>query len=430
MGSIDPSLRRRSYVGSVSLMTAVSGAALCQLALTTGPLAGATWLRLLAAGFEAAVVGGLADWFAVTALFRHPLGLPIPHTAIIPTRRAKIVEGIASMVQNEWLSPEVIGARLARLSPSQLVVDWLREPAHVQRLGAPLRDLLQELARVLTEPEVVAFLDRALQRQLREVPLDASAGGWLARVAASDSAVTAFQSAARSLANLARQPGTTEALQSWLDHAAQILRQDGRRFVPLLLRRKVVQRTLIEAACDYASTEMVAAAEQPEHPVRRWVFGTVHRFAERLARADADAVRQVDQARALLIESLEARPLIADLLARLRAQLDEDLGNPTGYLAELVDRTLRTGVLEFFADPDRCDSFDRWVRATVQDLLHRHHDQIGLTVRENLEALETDALVRQIEDRVGADLQFIRLNGALVGGLIGILLALAHRFGG
>jgi uncharacterized membrane-anchored protein YjiN (DUF445 family) len=103
--SIAPPPRNR--VGAFSLLAAIGGALGCRIALLTGPLAGAPWLEVLAAGFEAGVVGGLADWFAVTALFRHPLGLPIPHTAIIRTRRGKIIDGIVSMVEEEWLSPEV-----------------------------------------------------------------------------------------------------------------------------------------------------------------------------------------------------------------------------------------------------------------------------------------------------------------------------------
>src|SRR5207245_4461916 len=95
---------RRNRVGSVSLALAAGGAAACHLGLRGGPFAGSTWLRVVAAGFEAATVGGFADWFAVTALFRHPLGLPIPHTAIIPARRAKIIEGIVTMVEEDWLS--------------------------------------------------------------------------------------------------------------------------------------------------------------------------------------------------------------------------------------------------------------------------------------------------------------------------------------
>src|SRR5262249_33823263 len=156
------------------------------VALATDALAGATWLRLLAAGFEAATVGALADWFAVTALFRHPLGLPIPHTAIIPTRRAKIIEGIVTMVQEDWLSPEVIGARLARFAPSALVVDWLRSPEHVERLGGPLRDLIGGLARMLTEDEVVGFAERALRGQLDELRVEGSAGHRIVRALTGD----------------------------------------------------------------------------------------------------------------------------------------------------------------------------------------------------------------------------------------------------
>jgi len=154
---------RRNHVGTVSLLGAVAGAVGCHVALRL--VGDATWLRVLTAGFEAALVGALADWFAVTALFRHPLGIPIPHTAIIPARRAKIIESIVTMVEEDWLSPEVIGTRLARLAPSDLILDWLRDPAHVERLGGPLRDLIRGLARTLTEDEVARFVDRALQRQ-------------------------------------------------------------------------------------------------------------------------------------------------------------------------------------------------------------------------------------------------------------------------
>ena len=155
---------RRSHVGTVSLLLAVAGAVACQVALRTGPWAGVAWLQLAAAGFDAALVGGCADWFAVTALFRHPLGLPIPRTAILPRRRARIVEGIVAIVEQEWLSPEVIRAQLARFAPSAFMVEWVRDPAHAAQLTALLQDLLGALARVLTEAEVVAFLGIRLRR--------------------------------------------------------------------------------------------------------------------------------------------------------------------------------------------------------------------------------------------------------------------------
>ncbi len=419
---------RRNHVGTISLAIAIVGTLGCRVAIAAG--IAPTWLTLLSAAFEAAVVGGLADWFAVTALFRHPLGLPIPHTAIIPARRQKIVEGIVSMVEDEWLSPDVIGSRLERFAPSALVVDWLADRTHVHRLGEPVRDLLRALARMLNEREVVEFLNRALQDQLRELPVDPSAGRWLVHVVESESAGAAFESVALSLANLAERPRTSAQLHWWLERGARTLRAEGKRLVPLLLRRKVVQRKIVEAACGYASAELRGAAEDAAHPLRALVMNAVRSYASRLADGDVDATAQARRLRQAAVESLESTPLVREMLTQLRSRLEHDLGASEGDLADLIDRRLRTGILDLLEDGERRDAFDRWVRRTAHDVLRRHHHQIGLTVRENLEALETNALVAQIEDRVGADLQFIRLNGAVVGGLIGLLLAALRFLGG
>jgi len=248
----EPTAVRRNHVGTISLLCAVGGMIACRVGLITGPFTGETWLRILAAGFEAATVGALADWFAVTALFRHPLGLPIPHTAIIPTRRVKIIESIANIVEHDWLSPEVIGARLANFAPSELLVDWLRTPGHVERLGAPMRDLLRGLARTLTEPEVAEFTDRALQRQLRELPLDASAGRWVQHALDAGSAAAAFETAATSLAKLAALASTWDRLDQLLLDLAQKRRDEGKTIEAFLLRRKGVRKRLVLGACQAA----------------------------------------------------------------------------------------------------------------------------------------------------------------------------------
>jgi uncharacterized membrane-anchored protein YjiN (DUF445 family) len=417
---------RRNHVGTVSLLVALGGAAASRVGLVTGPFVGATWLRVVAAGFEAAVVGALADWFAVTALFRHPLGLPIPHTNILQRRRVELIEGIVRIVEEDWLSPDVIAARLARLAPSDLVTDWLRDPHHVERLAAPLRDLLRGLARTLGEDEVAQFIDRALQRQLRDLPVDAATGRWLARAVTAESTSVAFGTVAASLANLAERPRTADQLYWWLDRSARALREGGRRFVPFVLRRRIVQEKIVEAACDYAGAELRSAAADASHPLRRVVLDGFRRFADRLADGDPAALAQAERLRTALLESLEAGPIVRDVLGRLRAQLEQDLDDPDGALAELVHRKVRDGILERLDDPERRARFDDWVRRTADDLLRRYHHKIGETVRENLESLDPGVFVAQIEDRVSADLQFIRLNGAVVGGLVGVAIAFAH----
>jgi len=197
-----------------------------------------------------------------------------------------------------------------------------------------------------------------------------------------------------------------------------------------MLRRKPIQRRIVEAACETAASELRSAAHDPGHPLRKAVLDGLGGFADRLAAGDDDALAQAEQLRAAVLESLEAGTLVRDTLARLRAQIEQELVDPASTLSELIDRKLRAGIVELLEDPERRATFDRWVRATADDLLRRHHHEIGVTVRENLEALETGALVAQIEERVGSDLQFIRLNGAVVGGLVGLGLALARWLAG
>jgi uncharacterized membrane-anchored protein YjiN (DUF445 family) len=151
------------------------------------------------------------------------------------------------------------------------------------------------------------------------------------------------------------------------------------------------------------------------------------RFATRLANGDPTTVDHVEQLRQALLESLDARPLMAALLLQLRQQLAADLVSPAGSLSPFRERYLRSGIMDALQEPQRRAIVDQWVRTTIDDLLRRHHHYIGLTVREHLDALDTATLIAQIEARVGTDLQFIRLNGAVVGGLVGVLLALVHR---
>ena len=414
----------RSHVGTVSLLAAVGGAAAAHVAHAIGPLAGAPWLGIVAAGFEAATVGALADWFAVTALFRHPLGIPIPHTAIIPTRRAKIIEGIVTMVEEDWLSPAVIGSRLERVAPAKMIREWLSDPERVRRLGGPLRGLFRRVARLLTEEEVIALAQRTIKDHVQDLPAGRTAGEWLTRALRRGRADGAFASAAQSLAQLAARPRTAAELHWWLDRSARSLRAGGRRFLPMVLRSRLVQRKIVDAACDYAASELGTAARDPQHPLRRLAVDATERFANRLAAGDAEAIAFAERVRASIVESLESGPLVRDTLARLRFRLERELDDPHGPLADLIDRRLHAAIVELLDDPERRAAFDRWVRSTADDLLRQHHHQIGVTVRENLEALETGALVARIEDRVGADLQFIRLNGAVVGGLVGLGIAL------
>jgi uncharacterized membrane-anchored protein YjiN (DUF445 family) len=263
-------------------------------------------------------------------------------------------------------------------------------------------------------------------RQLRDLPVGAGAGRWLARAAESPAAGQALRSLALSLKNLAERPRTAQELHWWLLRSARALRESGHRVLPFLLRRKMVQRTIVEAALGYAGAELSVAVDDPEHPLRRFAVEGLQGFAARLAEGDPEAIAQVERVRAAILESLETAPLVREGLVHLSRQIEDELDDPDSRLSKLVDDKLRSGIVRYLEDAQHRATFDRWVRSNANDLLRRHHHVIGDIVEGRLKDLTDAQLVEEIEGRVGADLQFIRLNGAVVGGLVGVLLALAH----
>src|SRR6185295_7741682 len=301
-----------------------------------------------------------------------------------------------NLVQHELLSPERLDPWLAAAEPGALVLRWLEDPAIVDQIEDPLRGLLHHVARLLQADEVTRFVDRALAHQLRTVPLDASAGAWLVRAVESPDAGVVFETIARSLAKLLDAPGTRAELQRRLHDAAGAMRARGTRVVPFFLRRKAVQRRLIDAACVYAVAELSAAASDAAHPLRRSLLAAVKRFGERLAAGDPGAVAQAARLRDALVESLEAGPMVRGMLGRLRELLDAELADPHGALWELIDRELRSGIRDRLTDPARRAEFDRWVRDTANDLVRRHHSQIGPIVRKSLTERSNDELVAMV----------------------------------
>ncbi|MGH7805963.1 MAG: DUF445 family protein, partial [Candidatus Binatia bacterium] len=278
------------------------------------------------------------------------------------------------------------------------------------------------IAQMLDDPEVVAFAERSLAERLREVPLGIAAGRWLSRAAESPEMGEVLRSLALSLVRLAKRERTTDEFHAWLLRAAETIRENH-AMVSFFLRRKSVQRAIVGASMGYVSAELEAAAENPEHPLRRFVIDGIRGYATRLERGDPETIAQVESLRGALVESLESGPAMRAMLGGFRRQLEEDLDNRDSALAQLVERQIRERIPALLAEPEWRDRFDRWVRDLAADLAERHHHEIGRTVRENLEKLDDDALVEQIESKVGADLQYIRLNGAVVGGLIGVAIA-------
>jgi uncharacterized membrane-anchored protein YjiN (DUF445 family) len=418
---------RKNPVGTLSLLGAGLGFATMETLRHYGIAATPAW-RILQSGFEAGLVGGCADWFAVTALFR-PIPtrqFSLPHTNIIVKSRAKLSAGIVDMVQNRWLSAETLAEHLGRLSASRFLLEHLAAPEARAQVAGAARNLLERLAGSLDAPEIAGFLDRALRDQLAGLDLGPTFGRWMeTRIQVGDTSAL-WDFLAASVANSTEKGDFSVPIKNMLKQAVAHYKDQG---VWAWIKGKAAELTFdYDQVADSISTTFAQSLRDiqrdPHHPIRAKLDEQLLGFAHKLTAGDREACAALEQFQHRLTEHAELGPFLARILSRLQETLREQLRSPDSHLTLLLDHTLENLMAGLQSEPDTQARLDGWVRRTILDLAQRNHSVIGEMVAGSLAKLTDDALVSQIEEKVGNDLQYIRLNGAVVGALVGMSLAL------
>jgi len=419
---------RGASLGNISLAGAIAGLLATELALRHGVVAGASW-QVVRQAFEAATIGGFADWFAVSALFHEvPLPLIRRHTNIIVKNRRRIVDGIADIVQNRWLAPHIIREHLSLFSASQYVLDYLADDKRFDKVLAIIRNLIGQVGRGLEAPEFAGFVERVVRDQLRDIQFAIPLGGWLGQYLRRgehhcvwDPLLTAVEKAAQNT-DLRRlfQGMIGRALDEY--HAAGFLKRLG---IQMARRLNLVDEEQLAATFISKMTETVREARSdPRHQLRSWVDGIVIEFADKLARGDPNALAMVESVRTELIEAASSGEILQRALRRLGATMEEGFKSADSDLNQLLRQELHRRLDLFRENIAAQQQLDGWVKNFALELVEQRHDMIGQMVRGSLEKLSDLDLVRQIETKVGQDLQYIRLNGAIVGGFAGAVLAI------
>jgi len=374
--------------------------------LTTAWPRGPPWLAYVRAFAEAGTVGACADWFAVTALFRRPFGLPIPHTAIIPRNKDRIGAGLGDFIADNFLTAEVLEARLRQLEVGRWGAAWLREPGNAASLAARLVKLIPELLDLSSA--------EARRRFVGALAADAIAAAPAAQVAAG--ILRALSGGARGEA----------ILDAGLDLVARALaaNQDlfraevaGRtyRWLPRWLDEKIADKILT------ALSGALEAMRDPDHASRARIRGYLDDLIERLeidpalaARAEA-VKRQITSSPVLLARLGE----LSDAMElRLRPASDAEARQLADRLAGLI-----AGFGAWFYDEaDAIEIFNAWARQAVQRTIAPRRHEIGRLVAGVVASWDARGVVERLELQVGADLQYIRINGTLVGGLAGLVI--------
>ena len=415
-------------LGNISLTVSIGGLVATELALRHGVVAGAGWKVLLHA-FEAATVGGLADWFAVTALFREvPVPLLRRHTNIIIKNRQRIVEGIADMVQNRWLAPSIIREHLSLFSASQNVLEYLANDERSKNLLSIMRDIIHHVARGIDAPEVVAFLERVIKDQLRDRQFAEPFGQWLGQCLRRRDHDAVWDMVLPAVEKTVRRSEVKRLVQRMIGRALDEYKSGGLlKHLGIKIARGLnfVNEEKLAVALLRKLEEAVREAQRDtDHPVRSRIDHIVIEFADKLAVGETDAVSLIETVRLALIEGGDAPAILRGVLRRLSETIEEEFENFDSDLNRLMRREFQERVELFRADRAAQEKFDDWVRQIALDLVEKRHDRIGEMVRGSLEKLSDLDLVGQIESKVGRDLQYIRLNGAIVGGFAGAMLAI------
>lgn len=370
---------------------------------------GNPWLEAARAFAEAALIGGLADWFAVTALFRRPLGLPIPHTAIVPSRKDEIGRALARFIRDNFLVREAVQRRLERTDLAARLGAWLDTPGNAARVTR----------------DASAALDWALQ---------AGDGNDL-RSALGSSLRTAFDEVpvSRAIATLLEVLTTGSHAQTVIDQLVQFGRaQIESHRVAIRVRiherspwwiPKFVDQEIFDKLMAEIEHLLDAIAADPGHPARTELVARL----KSLQTALADDETLADKSRALQ-QDLVAHPAVRsyahDLWAKLGDSLHAALEDPQSPLRLGIESEIRKLGAVLRDDPDVAARLNGWLEQLLLYVVENYRDSLSEIVSETIESWDPIATSKRIEQHIGTDLQYIRVNGTLVGGLVGVLLYL------
>ena len=388
----------------------------------------AVWAQAIFRTAEAALVGGVADWFAVTALFRRPLGIAF-HTAIIPRNREKIVQSIAYMVQEEFLSRQSIQRHLQKLKLVKLLINWIEDGGKVS-IFRFLERIIDTWLAEADRMKLSSFLTQAVQVRLRAAPLHRyvpALGRWLL---CSGKTEAIFDLVVVQARQVAERPSAKQDLYHYLEKSSRQATGEstlGRMFGAFLRTFDFIN---LDKAAEVLHQRLLAELqelEQPDHPLRRWL---TDRLVESLSELEhnTDWQTSLEQWKSGLIDRLPLeeflKPLVHAMLGPGEVEADSSSHPLTIAMLRFADMYWQT----FRQDIALQDWLERHLQEAATEVVLSEHSLIGELVGQALGTLSDDELNAFIEDKVGEDLAWIRVNGSVVGALAGLVVFFGGQY--
>lgn len=364
----------------------------------------------VAAFAAAATVGGLADWYAVVALFRRPLGLPIPHTAIIPRNHLRIADNLGSFIETNFLAREAVDEKLAEVDFAAQIAEWLSDRTRSAALARFVVGLLPQTLAAMDQSGLRRFMGERVRGELQRLELAPLAANLLSALKASGRHQRLLNELLAALDKVLADPATLEAL-----------REKIRKELPALFNLYKADAYLLRKIVASTVSFIEEAKVQPDHPLRREFDRFIAGFADRL-RQSPDYARRLEAAK----QDLLARPEVANLADRawdgVRSWLERDLASDDSQVRRHLETMLVDVGRQLAEDAAIRAEINRGVVRLLGDFVQAQKSGVGRFIADQVKGWDIDMLIGRIELTVGRDLQYIRFNGALIGGLTGLVL--------
>ena len=397
-------LRKMKAVALGFLIGATVIFLVCAAILSRG---GPGWLGYVRAAAEAGMVGALADWFAVTALFRHPMGLPIPHTAIIKRKKDQLGEGLGTFVRENFLSPDVVETKLRDAEIASRMGKWLSEPDHAARVANEAATVLRVGVELLNDEDIQNVIDRTFIKRIAEPQWGPPVGRVLNQLLAENRQQALIQLLADRAFEWALNAGPT---------IERVITRDSPSWSPRFADRMVGDRIHRELM-DF--TDKVR--RNPEHELRQSANRFLFEFAGDL-QSDPATIAKAESVKEQLMERDEVTRAAETAWKTLKRLALEGVDDPSSALrGRIADSVVRIGE-SLRDDAELRDKVDDWIVRGAQHLASQYGAEATTIITDTIQRWDAEEASRRIELHVGRDLQFIRINGTVVGALAGLVI--------
>lgn len=371
------------------------------------------WIGYIRAFSEAAMVGALADWFAVTALFNYPLGLKIPHTNLIENSKEKIGDNLGNFVVDNFLSPENIRPYIQKLKVSVYIGDWLSKENNQDVLINELSSILKDIVNKLDDDAVVKFISSKAEEMTDSIKLNSVIGNGIEYLLSKNDHQ-------KIITNLSSQ------IKGYiLENQQMISERVGKEsffLIPKSIDNKIAEK-ITKGLSDY----FLEVEQNVNHPLRSEITNKILDFSKEL-KDEPRWKTEFDTIKSDFLQSDKIKQYSSDIWQSLKSSLIKELSEEDSTLKSYVKKNIDEFVANLQNDEQFQNRIDGWVRLTAYKYILKNTQNFGELISTTVGNWEGKELSRKLELEVGKDLQFIRINGTIVGGLVGLLIYTIANF--